>query len=69
MPTNINPADDVSQGLTVKELLSNERWFRGSAFLWENKSSWPINPVSLAIISDEDPEVRARGETNHVTQM
>jgi len=69
VPTNINPADDVSRGLTVKELLSNKRWFRGPAFLLENKSSWPINPVSLAIISDEDPEVRARGQTNHVTQM
>ena len=69
VPTNINPADDVSRGLKVKELLSNERWFRGPAFLLENKSSWPINPVSLAIISDEDPEVRARGQTNHVTQM
>jgi len=69
VPTNIDPADDVSRGLTVKELLNNERWFRGPAFLWENRSSWPINPVSLAIISDEDPDVRARGQTNHVTQM
>ena len=70
VPTNINPADDVSRGLTAKELLSNERCFGGPAFLqWENKSSWPINPVSSAIISDEDPEVRARGQTNHVTQM
>lgn len=70
VPTNINPADDVSRGLTAKELLSNERCFGGPAFLqWENKSSWPINPVSSAIISDEDPDVRARGQTNHVTQM
>ena len=69
VPTNTNPADDVSRALTVKELLSNERWFRGPTFLWEDKSSWPINPVSLANISDEDPEVRARGQTNHVTQM
>ena len=69
MPVNTNPADDVSRGLTVKELLSNERWFRGPAFLWGDKSSWPINPVSLANISDEDPEVRARGQANHVTQM
>jgi len=69
VPTNINQADDVSRDLTVKELLSSERWFRGPAFLWENKSSWPMNPVSLAIISDDDPEVRARGQANHVTQM
>jgi len=69
VPTNINPADDVSRGLTAKELLSSERWFRGPAFLWENKSSWPMNPVSLAIIADDDPEVRARGQANHVTQM
>jgi len=69
MPTNINPADDVSQGLTVKELLSNERWFKGPAFLWENKSSWPTNPVSLANISNEDPETRVGGQTNHATRI
>ena len=69
VPTNINPADDVSRGLTVKELLNSERWFRGPAFLWKDKSSWPINPISLANISDEDPEVRTQGQTNHLTQM
>ncbi len=69
MPTNINPADDVSRGLTVKELLSNERWLRGLAFLWEDKSSWSINPMSLTNISDEDPEVRPQGQANHFTQM
>jgi len=52
VPTNINPADDVSRGLTVEELLSNERWFRGPAFLWENKPSWLINPVSFANTSE-----------------
>ena len=69
MPTKINPGDDVSWGLMMKELLGNERWFRGPAFLWENKSLWPTNPVSIASNSDEDPEVRARGQTNHITQM
>ena len=69
MPTNINPADDVSRGLTVKELLNSEQWFRGPAFLWEDKSSWPINPILLANISDEDPEVRTQGQTNDLTQM
>ena len=67
VPTNINPVDNVSRGLTVR-LLNNERWFRGPAFLWEDKSSWPINPISLANISDEDPVVRTQGQTNHLTQ-
>ena len=69
VPTNINPADDVSLRLTAKELLNNVRWFRGPEFLWENETSWPTCPVSLARISDEDPEVRDRGQVNHVTQM
>ena len=69
VPTNINPADDVSRRLTAKELLNNVRWFRGPEFLWENETSWPTCPVSLARISDEDPEVRDRGQVNHVTQM
>ena len=69
VPTNINPADDVSRGLTAKELLNDVRWFRGPEFLWENETSWPTCPVSLARISDEDPEVRGRGQASHVTQM
>ena len=46
-----------------------QRKFRGPAFLWEDKSSWSINPMSLAKMSDEDLEVRRRGQTNHLTQM
>ena len=69
LPTNINLADNVSQGLTVKVLLNKERWFRGPASLWENKTSRLTYPVSLANISDKDPEVRAQGQTNHVRQI
>ena len=58
VPTSINPADDVSRGLTVGELLRKERWFRGLEFLWERESSWPIRRGSLPSISDEDPEVK-----------
>ncbi|XP_078344112.1 uncharacterized protein LOC144629777 [Oculina patagonica] len=69
VPTSINPADDVSRGLTVEELLRKERWFRGPEFLWERETSWPIRRDSLPSISDEDPEVKRQVQVNHVTQV
>ncbi|KAL9958369.1 hypothetical protein ACROYT_G035375 [Oculina patagonica] len=69
VPTKINPADDVSRGLTAEELLRKERWFRGPEFLWERETSWPICRDSLPSISDEDPEVKRQVQVNHVTQM
>ena len=69
MPTGINPADDVSRGLTVGELLRKERWFRGPKFVWERETSWPICRDSLPSISNEDPEVKRQVQVNHVTQV
>ncbi|XP_078363512.1 uncharacterized protein LOC144647605 [Oculina patagonica] len=69
VPTKINPADDVSQGLTVEELLRKERWFRGPEFLWERETLWLIRRDSLPSISDKDPEVKRQVQVNHVTQV
>ena len=36
-----NPADEASRALTAKELLEDERWFRGPNFLWQSCVSAP----------------------------
>ena len=39
--TTLNPADKASRGMTVDELLTNERWKQGPAFLKKAEQSWP----------------------------
>ena len=39
--TDNNPADDVTRGLLLSQLVSNERWSRGPSFLSCQKSVWP----------------------------
>ena len=54
---DLNPADDLSRGLSGEALLSSDSWIKGLAFLWEQKERWPQDPLSLDSISDADPEV------------
>ena len=35
-----HPADDVSRGLSPKDLLQSSRWLQGPSFLWEHHGSW-----------------------------
>jgi hypothetical protein len=38
-PTNLNPADDLSRGISVHE--KNGRWMNGPSFLRKNADEWP----------------------------
>ena len=42
VPCESNPADDLSRGISVKEL-STGRWINGPEFLSKPKTEWPIN--------------------------
>ena len=56
VPTEQNPADHASRGLTVNELC-NSTWLRGPSFLWSKQLPIPESfTVDLAI---GDPEVRS----------
>ena len=55
-PSFLNPAGDASRGLTVHQLLTSERWFRGPAFLWNPKEEWPNADIDT--LSDSDPEIK-----------
>jgi len=50
--SELNPADDVSRGMRIEELLSNTRWFAGPEFLQEDASQWPISAVTTTDITD-----------------
>ena len=55
---DLNPAYDLSRGLSAEALLSSDRWIKGPALLWEQRERWPQDPLSLDSISDADPEVK-----------
>ena len=42
--TELNPADDVSRGLSFEQLIRSQRWFHGPSFLVEDDSTWPDLP-------------------------
>lgn len=52
VPTEKNPADDLSRGISVEELTSG-RWMNGPPFLKRPKTEWPNEEETTV---DEDPE-------------
>ena len=62
VPTNDNPADLASRGLSVTELQSS-MWLRGPDFLWQTE----IKPVEVDLeTSNDDKEVKS--STSHAIQ-
>ena len=55
-PGALNPADDVSRGLSAQQLLSNQRWFSGPAFLLKPEEEWPQAEVGEQ--SEDNLEVK-----------
>ena len=39
-----NPAEDVSRGMTVQEIVNSKRWVSGPSFLGLRRESWPVQP-------------------------
>ena len=50
--SELNPADDVSRGLRIDELLSNVQWVTGPKFLLKEASEWPVSSVLTSDTSD-----------------
>ena len=41
VPTNVNPADHGTRGLTVEELANTSQWWNGPEFLKRSEDEWP----------------------------
>ena len=51
-----NPADDISRGLCLSQLIKNEKWLYGPKFLTRNEKEWPnLKPGDK--FSDEEEKV------------
>ena len=47
VPTELNPADYVTRGLRVSELIDKESWWKGPKYLQNMEEIWPKNKVSV----------------------
>ena len=61
--TKSNPADDVSRGIRMQELVNGSRWINGPEFLWQDESHWPTasvndNKETEFDLSPDDPEIK-----------
>lgn len=56
VPTKANPADVVSRGLSVRELIDCEVWWNGPSFLLEHSSSWPRQKIITPVENINNPE-------------
>lgn len=64
IPTDQNPADYASRGLTVKELLSSD-WFTGPKFLWEAEVTTEEITTELIL---GDPEIKRAQALNTIAK-
>ncbi|XP_046807525.1 uncharacterized protein LOC124420040 [Lucilia cuprina] len=76
VPTKENPADIVSRGCNVEELVDSI-WFNGPKFLLDECNTWPINDHFDLTPEQESLEKRKtnvllaveENETNHITSL
>ncbi|XP_077973262.1 uncharacterized protein LOC144428217 [Styela clava] len=47
VPSELNPADYASRGMTAKKLIAKKSWLQGPEFLYQNEENWPQMPVKL----------------------
>ncbi|XP_064650007.1 uncharacterized protein LOC135501694 [Lineus longissimus] len=66
VPTYVNPADLVSRGMGIQDLLASKIWWSGPAFLQQGTSEWPENKVDDRNIAIVELEVK-KTERTHVT--
>ncbi|KAJ8395305.1 hypothetical protein AAFF_G00032900 [Aldrovandia affinis] len=44
--TSENPADDLTRGKTLQDLIGENRWTQGPPFLWLPPDQWPTHPIA-----------------------
>ena len=59
VPSDLNPADDLSRGLSADDMVHNRRWISGPSFLHDEESKWPASQ-SVDDMSGDDLEVKKR---------
>ena len=53
VPTNENPADFLTRGMTVSGMAEKVTWWSGPDFLEKEESDWPVNHVDTEVVLEE----------------
>ncbi len=64
VPTEQNPADLVSRGMPVADLLASELWWNGPSSLLERVICIPVQPTDEEISSCTDEEKKVESTSN-----
>ncbi|XP_078372656.1 uncharacterized protein LOC144656297 [Oculina patagonica] len=63
--SELNPADEVSRGLTVEEMSTTSKWLNGPEFLKENEEFWPPDRSTCQPeIREDDPEIKRENQSH-----
>ena len=63
--SELNPADEVTRGLTVDEVSASSKWLNGPEFLKNKKEFWPSDPtIHQPELSDDDLEIKGESQLN-----
>ena len=62
-PTQENPADDASRGLTIQAPAHQQRLQSGPKFLWQSKLFWPNQPVLTKHDATNDSKIERNCES------
>ena len=52
VPTQLNPADDITRGIKASTMLTGHRFIHGPAFLKLSEVDWPTQPSDFSILND-----------------
>ena len=64
--SELNPADEVTRGLTVDEVSASSKWLNGPEFLKNKKEFWPSDPtIHQPELSDDDLEIKREIHLNN----
>ena len=47
VPTQLNPSDLLTRGLSVSALAEEDKWWSGPVFLKQDPSEWPANKIEI----------------------
>ena len=57
--SGLNPADEVTRGLSVDEMSASSKWLNGPEFLKKTEEFWPGDPtIRQPELLEDDPEVK-----------
>jgi len=59
VPSEENPGDDASRGMSASDLLRNDRWVHGPNFLQCEEHKWPVQPLFRCSELEEFLELKA----------